>query len=243
MNEINILKLGKICKVNNCSKKHYGLGYCTKHYAQIEKHGVIKSKIVNKCSVPNCNLKYYGLGYCNKHLYHIKKHGKILERTIFTPNEFIIKENHAEIVLYDKKCEEVGRALIDLEDVEKCRKYKWHLSDTGYALRGTRLKLHHLIVDFKPVDHKNRNKLDNRKENLRKANKSQNMRNIYSHKDSVSKYKGVSLYGKNKRWRARIYVKNKEIHLGSFKDEKDAALAYNEAAKKYFGEFACLNEV
>jgi hypothetical protein len=55
----------------------------------------------------------------------MRRRGTILERTRHTPNEFVLKEDHAEIVLYNKKSEIVDKALIDLDDVKKCQKHKW----------------------------------------------------------------------------------------------------------------------
>jgi hypothetical protein len=202
------------------------------------------------CKIKGCNEKnQQRLGYCSRHYYQIRRYGKISERTIRDPNEITLKENHAEIILYDKKGEEVARALIDLEDVEKCRGYKWCLNGYGYVRTDVKLEkrgslfLHNYIIGFKPVDHKNRNKLDNRKENLRKCTHQENMRNMSRHKDGSSLYKGVSWCKCMSKWEVYINSGGKRSRLGYFKDEKEAALAYNEAAKKYFGEFACLNEL
>ena len=96
------------------------------------------------------------------------------------------------------------------------------------------------------VDHINRDKLDNRRENLRLCNMTESNRNRgpihFKHSSSItSKYKGVH-WSKNK-WRATIEVNGKKIYLGFFDNEQDAAIAYNEAAKKYFGDYAYLNEI
>ena len=87
----------------------------------------------------------------------------------------------------------------------------------------------------KEVDHKDRNKLNNRIENLREATRSQNMQNRSAWGKGSSKYLGVcSFRGK---WKVEIQGK----HIGMFSDEKIAALTYNEAAQKLYGEFANLN--
>jgi len=84
--------------------------------------------------------------------------------------------------------------------------------------------------------------MDNRKDNLRPATHSQNMCHIAKRSISkTSKYKGVCWKKRNRRWTAAITFEKKKIHLGYFKNEIDAAKAYDEAAKKYHGEFACLN--
>lgn len=93
-------------------------------------------------------------------------------------------------------------------------------------------------------DHINGNKLDNRRENLRYATNSQNNANrekqagLYS-----SQYKGVFWNAQKGKWQSRLKIDGKQKHLGFFVNEKDAARAYNEAALKYFGEFAVLNEI
>jgi hypothetical protein len=92
------------------------------------------------------------------------------------------------------------------------------------------------------VDHKNHNGLDNRKENLRFATRAENSRYARKKKNKFrSDYKGVQYIKKIRKWRARITFEGRTRYIGDFKDEISAAKAYDRAAKKYFGEFACLN--
>jgi hypothetical protein len=91
------------------------------------------------------------------------------------------------------------------------------------------------------VDHENHITIDNRIKNLRDANSSDNNKNRTSRKDSTSKYLGVSITKKYQYCVARIKVDGKNKHLGTFKSEATAALAYNEAASLHFGKFANLN--
>ena len=91
------------------------------------------------------------------------------------------------------------------------------------------------------VDHRDRNSLNDKIENLREANKSQNNKNTNSRKNTTSKFLGVHL-AKNKFWVAQIGNDGKQIQLGRFKTEIEAAKAYNEAATKYHGEFANINK-
>lgn len=91
-------------------------------------------------------------------------------------------------------------------------------------------------------DHINHNGLDNRKANLRPATRAQNSYNRKKYaNNSYSKYKGVSFKKKGQKWSAQISINNKMKFLGYFHREKDAAKAYDAAARKLHGEFASLN--
>jgi len=95
----------------------------------------------------------------------------------------------------------------------------------------------------KIVDHKDRNKMNDKIENLRAATESQNMRNRKSMTNSSSKYLGVYYHKKNKCWCAGININGKNKHLGSFETEDLAALAFNKEALLHCGEFANLNVI
>jgi len=92
------------------------------------------------------------------------------------------------------------------------------------------------------IDHINGNGLDNRKANLRQSTYAQNSWNRGKARvKSSSKYKGVCQHKKDRKWQAQISAVGKRIYLGRFKNQKEAAKAYDKAAKKYHGEFANLN--
>lgn len=150
-------------------------------------------------------------------------------------------------------------ALVDNDNFEYLNQWKWRVQSKNHnknefyvarSIRGQKpnvVYLHRLIMNVTDskiqVDHINGNSLDNRKQNLRIANSSQNSRNIKPGKRNTSGYKGVSWSKKTKKWRAKIYCNKKYIHIGHFENKEDAAKAYNEAAKLYFKDFAYLNEV
>jgi hypothetical protein len=207
----------------------------------------VKKEDFKKCKVNNCknnaHWKNHGRrGYCRRHDAQIQKNGKILTRTRFDSNEIIDCGSYYEICLYsgcgEKK--EIERAKIDKEDLEKVKNYKWHLMivDTGgkYVISGKdRLLLHHLIMG-KPskgfeIDHHFGDPLDNRKQNLRFATKSQNGMN----KKNV---KGYTWDKSRNKWMVYIGVNGKKINLGRFNDEQLATKVAQEARQKYFGEFA-----
>ena len=136
------------------------------------------------------------------------------------------------------------RIIVDEEDFPLISAYKWYPHKFGnqfYASTSTGILMHRLIMNAKQgqlVDHKNRNGLDNRRENLRLCTQSQNLHNRPSI-GGTSKYKGVSKVGN--RWRSYIWKNYKRTHLGYFSSEEDAAKAYDKAAIKLIGDFAYLN--
>lgn len=87
------------------------------------------------------------------------------------------------------------------------------------------------------IDHRDLNRSNNKWNNLRSATKKENSRNKSKRKDNTSGYKGVSWHTKNKKWRARIFLNNKEKTLGLFDKKEDAHLAYLYASNQYYGEF------
>lgn len=94
------------------------------------------------------------------------------------------------------------------------------------------------------LDHENGNGLDNRRSNLRPCNPSQNAANRRVHlPHSSSTFRGVTWNKKSGKWQASIKVSGRNIYLGLFTTEQDAARAYDDAAVEHFGTFARLNFV
>ena len=137
--------------------------------------------------------------------------------------------------------------MIDDEDYWKVLQYSWYVDWRGYACNRRIGYMHHLVYGKKErLDHKDGNKLNMQKSNLRPATQLQNVRNQKkTTSPTSSRFKGVSRYkySKTKHWIASITVNYKHIHIGVFETEEEAALAYNEKAVEYFGEFAKLNVV
>lgn len=149
--------------------------------------------------------------------------------------------------------------LIDQEDVERVLKVlstscMWRYNPTHkqvYGLcktnKGKRyLHLSRVVMQcydvLLEVDHKNHNRFDYRKSELRVCSRQENSFNRRKTKSSTtSKYKGVSFYKLRGTWTAQIQLNGKSIYLGRYTREEDAALMYNIAAIKYHGSFASLN--
>lgn len=116
-----------------------------------------------------------------------------------------------------------------------------------YVARGANQKtiyMHRILkpcIDKEQIDHINRDSLDNRKNNLRICNHSQNQMNRGKQNANTSGYKGVTWDKYAGRWLSSIKLNGKLINLGRFKTKEETALAYNEGAKKYHDEFAKIN--
>jgi len=192
-----------------------------------------------KCSVENCESNILAKQLCSKHYQQKYIYGGI-RRTKFDPNEILEYDSHAEIKLYDAKGNHIASTLIDLDDSQRARKYKWYLSG-GYVKTQDGLTLADYIMR-KPremyIDHANRNTLDNRKSNLRICTAGQNNCNKPNCGNRQSKYKGVHYNGYS--WCAFIY-KGKSYYIGSYNSEIEAARAYDIKAIELHGEFAYLN--
>jgi len=131
-------------------------------------------------------------------------------------------------------------AIVDEDDYERLSKYNWcfnskNSSGHGYAQRGAHVRLgfkkyksetlymHREILNTdQEVDHINGNTLDNRKENLRVADRTQQSQNTSSRKNSTSKYVGVHIHKLTGKWRAQIKVDNKVKSLGLFSSQEEA---------------------
>lgn len=147
-------------------------------------------------------------------------------------------------------------AIVDIEDYEYVSKFNWGASHNGwgvwYAVRRPpkgergRIRLHRFILnapDDMFVDHINGNGLDCRKSNLRLCTNAENGRNSKIPITNLSGYKGVCWHKATQKWIVQINVNGKRTHIGLFENKLDAAIAYNDAAVRYYGEFAKLNNI
>jgi hypothetical protein len=150
---------------------------------------------------------------------------------------------HRTIPLLSPTGKPLGSALIDVRDVHYLLGHHWRL-DHGYLSariirwgRVEKVYLHRLIMSLSPdnplqVDHRNRNRLDNRRENLRPSNQQQNMQNVTSHRDSTSKYRNVNYEAERKRWAVHIRANGRNRFIGRYPTEEEANLAAVSARRR-----------
>jgi hypothetical protein len=138
-------------------------------------------------------------------------------------------------------------AIVDAEDFARLMEINWYAhwckeTKTFYAdgrINGKYVSMHSVIMGGIGYDHKNRDTLDNRKENLRKCTRAQNMQNRTKFSRNTTGFKGV--YKTYKWFQAKIGWQCKMHNIGLFKTAEAAALAYDFAARKLHGQFAILN--
>jgi hypothetical protein len=159
------------------------------------------------------------------------------------------------------------KTIVSIEDYEWLMQWKWFANKQGPNLfyvarmsygRENGIKTQKMILMHKEIvekrmniiipngmeiDHADTNSFNNSRDNLRLCPHSFNTKNRSKSQNCSSQYKGVSLDKRNGTWLAYIKVNYNQISLGRFNTEEEAALVYNEAALKYFGEFAKLNKI
>jgi hypothetical protein len=140
---------------------------------------------------------------------------------------------------------------VSAEDAEFVQRYKWNAAldkrdGRVYACRtdyqsGKTVFLHKELLDAPMTDHIDNNTLNNCRSNLRETNDTLNVANRTLNKDNTSGFKGV-LRMPNGRWRAKIGIAGKRVHIGYFATAEDAARAYDAKAVELWGEHAKTNE-
>lgn len=166
-------------------------------------------------------------------------------------NNIIIENDYAKVELRNKDDEISGYAIIDIEDIELISQYKWYKSKDGYALHidrskkygTTYLTMHGLIMShlsgfYKTPDHIDRDKLNNRKNNLRITGRSEQQVNHNIMSRNNSGIIGVSFQPKRiLHWRASLKYKD-QIYNEYFETKEEAIVARLKMECKYLGEYA-----
>jgi hypothetical protein len=153
-----------------------------------------------------------------------------------------------DLFYYDAEC---GRLRNRGSQKRKHGSYtSWLDLSSGYyrlSFKGKHYLEHRVIYEMfngpfvGDLDHIDRNKLNNRIDNLRLCTRPQNVVNSKVRSDNKSGYKGVVWHKASGKWQAQTMLKGKRLHLGLFNNPEDAALAYNKKMKELHGDFAVLN--
>lgn len=182
--------------------------------------------------------------YCNRHYQSVRKYRHPFGKRRESTSKFTVI---GDILTVTTKSGEVF--LADSEDVELLSKYSWCKSKKGYAvanIKGKVTKMHRFIMGVSNpeviVDHKNRDRHDNRKSNLRICTTTENARNRSVSKHCSSGFIGIRIteYGK---YNVKITFSGKEIHIGNYDTLEEAIRARKIAEGKYHGEFGSNNEI
>ena len=203
-------------------------------------------KIIKKCEVCGITSDIKSVDYChkagmylcNKHNCQFRFKGKFLDnnpRSRKDPNDYIICDDYVKMYTYNAKSEKDGEFIFDIEDLEKVLKHKWRTAhkDKDYIVTGNNRQfpityLARYLLDCPKdleVDHIDGNTLDNRKKNLRIANRVIQCGNLapkYTNKIGV---RGVSYSKKDGDYVVDFTYNKKRIHFKHFKDINEAVYA------------------
>lgn len=237
---------------------------CTKHYLQLEKYHKITDPLPTQHKTDLNNLKccvcgevkmgsYEGKPYCRRHYLQMVRHGHLIS-TMYEPNEWVDHGDYYECILKSKNNEVVGKTKIDKEDYPKLKDYKlYQRLNNGkpyavFSIKGTSKKnmVHRFLMGLentkytidKVVDHINGDSLDNRRSNLRVCSQHQNSLNIHK-KGKIIGVKFIPHYNgtNNHKWEATICSNYRNLHLGYFNSQEEAAIARIKKEKEICGVY------
>ncbi len=194
------------------------------------------------CKCDWCDVKVIRAEYCNRHYQQMKKWGEV-RFSRGDKNEYILHDEYAEVKLYDNDLKEKARAIIDLDDVERCKEYKWTLRNDDYVASKknyNHIKLHRFIARTPKglhTDHINKNRLDNRKSNLKICTQQENNKNKGMYKTNKSGYRGVDIRVFKDRtvYDAGMRFEGVSYYLGRFNTLEEAIKARREGEKQFYG--------
>jgi len=245
-------ELADICGCGKDKIRHFIIDnglyqyYCKQHHIKYD-----PSKENRKCCVCGYDKNIStvkGLPYCKRHGLQIHRYGKIIEKTIYDSNDIIVEDSIARIVLRGKNQEVTAETIIDSDDVDKIKDYKWYYSGGYCVTKGinpnTGVDISNVIFnDFKnKFDHISHDRLDNRKCNLRPVTSHQNAMNMGMKNTNTSGVTGVSKQLQKRKWTGRwcsvITFNYKSIWLGSYNSFNDAVDVRIMAEAALFGEYS-----
>lgn len=186
------------------------------------------------CEIATCQRPHLARGYCTQHYQRWKKTGDAETPSIRARRPAIIEGDIARIPIGINA--KYGYAIVNADMAYLADKHNWHIHGKDeYVSTGKSTFLHHLVIGRPPkgmiTDHINRNKMDNRRENLRHATYSVNGFNVDLHLNNTSGTSGVYYNKRDRRWVAEIGLNNKKRRLGGF-ITKDEAIAARKLAER-----------
>ena len=223
----------------------------------MSEHGVPDSKLTVVCQIENNaeSRKYHSRWLCkcscgNPNLVSVLgynlKNGSVKSCGCLKKEQNTIKfkkENsyyftqEYGVILSTNTNEEI---YFDLDDADKILQHTWYKDTEGYPatnICNDHIRMHTLLGYTYP-DHHDRNKLNNRRENLVPCTEQENARNKSIPSNNTSGVIGVSWSKQCQNWESYIVINRQKIHLGRFDNKDDAIKARLIAEKKYFGDFA-----
>lgn len=162
---------------------------------------------------------------CRRHAVQVYRFGEVRSRTLADPNDFhYFNDHYAEMICYDRNGKEKGRTRIDVEDIPRVKSAgSWCIDSGGYVMNGKHGALHRFLMGSKKgyeIDHKNRDKLDNTKANLR----------FVLHRINTINRNTINAYQRpNGNWTSYVCSIGKTYTLGTFATFKQAQSIANKA--------------
>lgn len=176
---------------------------------------------------------------CTKHRIQFKKYNKFLDTNQWCQSDSIydIIDNYVRIHLFDKVGNFIAYGYCDLKDINLIKSYRWYIGSHGYMVNNKLGLFHKNLIDSPFIDHINRDRLDNRRSNLRPCTRSDNQVNRTKQKNNKSGVTGVYYNTRDSVWIARL--ERYEIqHVKKFLFFEDAVRQRLLWEKEYFGDFA-----
>ena len=242
MAKSTIVNKGRTCQEDGCDEKHWGHGYCLFHYNFARNNGLLS---LGECKELGCKEPVISKKLCSKHYKQVNNNGHTY-RNRNEPNIFEKKGNFYLIHVFDNSGGLKGKVKIDADDYDTVKGLKWCIGNHGYAENvKTKMLLHRLVMriskDGHEVDHINRNKLDNRKSNLRLVDRTRNLVNSGLRRNNTTGFKGVCWSKNAKKYFVQLSKHNKKVYTGYFIDKVEAAKKYDQKAKEFYGDYAVTN--
>lgn len=198
------------------------------------------------CTIKGCGKAHRARGWCSTHYCRWLNTGDPLGFKVRSKEKQTWTKKIRPVKIVGPDCfitlSDGTTAVCDAEDADLVRGNNWSLGAGNHPISGLG-KLAHVILGRSChwIDHKDRDARNNRKSNLRYATKQENAWNRSKAKGKSSQFKGVSFRSDRGTWMACIGFNGRTIKLGTFATEREAAEAYDNAARERFGEFAALN--